>query len=158
MPPAPHPPAPSARGQFARLIAVLGHRIGQPLLPEGGLVALVDAQRELQLVVELSDEEDCLHVVRPFLPIPADPADAARLACELLELNADRDALGRSLVCADRRRARYCLLQRLELDTAPVAFVLAIEEMAELGDALRASFRNDGDPAPRPANLQLQRA
>lgn len=158
MPPAPHAPAPAARGQFARLVATLGHRIGQALLPEAGLVALVDAQRELQLIVELSSDEDCIHVVRPFLPIPANADEAGRLASDMLELNADRDALGRSLVCADRQRDRYCLLQRIELDTSPAAFVMAVEELAELGDALRASFRGDAEPAPRAPNLQLQRA
>ncbi|MFD0667501.1 hypothetical protein ACT80S_07265 [Ramlibacter sp. MAHUQ-53] len=147
-----------ARGQFARLIAALGRRIGQPLLPDEGSVALADARDALQLMVELSTEEDCIHAIRPFIEIPDDEADAGRLACELLRVNADRDALGRSLVCAYTPGRLYCLVQRLELDLSPAAFVMAIEELAELGDALRASLLGRGDPVPRPANLQLHRA
>ncbi len=149
---------PDARGQFARLIAALGRRIGQPLLPDEGAVALADNHDRLQLMVELSTDEDCIHAIRPFLDIPGDEAEAGRLASELLRVNADRDALGHSLVCTYAPRQLYCLAQRLELDTAPAAFVSAIEDLAELGDALRASLLGPGDPVPQPVNLQLHRA
>lgn len=149
---------PDARGQFARLISALGRRIGHPLLPDEGAVALSDDQEALHLMVELSTDEDCIHAIRPFLEVPDDEAEAGRLASELLRVNADRDALGGSLVCTYAPRHLHCLVLRLELDMAPAAFVMAIEELAELGDALRASLQGQADPVPRPANLHLHRA
>lgn len=149
---------PDARGQFTRLVGALGRRIGQPLLPDEGSVALADEQNALQLMVELSTDEDCIHAIRPFLGIPEDDTEAGRLASELLRVNADRDALGRSLVCAYEPRHLYCLVERLELDLSPAAFVMAIEELAELGDALRASLQTQGDPVPRRPDLHLHRA
>ena len=147
-----------ARGQFARLIAALGRRIGQPLLPDEGSVALADARDALQLMVELSTEEDCIHALRPFLGIPDDDAKAGELALEMLRLNADRDALGDAPVCAIAQHRQFCLVVRLELDIGPAAFVLAVEELAELGDALHATLSGSPQPLPRPADMQLHRA
>lgn len=144
--------------QFAQLVAALGRRIGQSLPPGNGMIALADDQHALKLLVELSTDEDCIHAVRPFLGIPDDEVQAGALASEMLRLNADRDALGQALICAYAARRHYCLVQRLELDIGPAAFVMAIEELAELGDALHTSLTGEREPAPRPADMQLRRA
>lgn len=149
---------PDARGQFTRLIGALGRRIGQPLQPGEGRVALADEHQALRLLIELSADEDCLHVARPFLPIPDDAAQAGRLAGELLRVNADREALGAALVCAYEARHLYCLVQRMALDSPPADFVLAVEELAALGDALQAALTAADDPTPRPPDLRLHRA
>lgn len=155
MPPAqPH----DSRGQFARLVAALGRRIGQPLMPDTGMVALADARDELRLVIELSTDEDGIHALRPFLAIPDDEATAGELALEMLRLNADRDALGEALVCAVTQYRQFCIVRRLALDMGPAAFVLAVEELAELGDALHATLSGEPQPVPRPADMQLHRA
>lgn len=145
----------AARGRFTRLVMALGHRIGQPLLPGAGRVRLVDGQGELQLELRLSDDEDHLLAIRPLCPIPGDGAQSAVLAAQLLELNADREVLGDATVCALPRLDRYALVRPLPLDASAAGFVVAIDDLAELGEALRASLQGDGDAPPRAPDMRL---
>lgn len=158
--PSPHTPAPpvpdlAARGRFTRLVMALGHRIGQPLLPCGGHVRLADSQGRLQLVLNLSPAQDCLLAVRPVCPIPEDGPQAATLARQLLEINADREVLGDAALCAQPRLGCYALERPLPLDASPAGFLLAIDDLAELGDALRASLCGDDGTPPHAPDMRL---
>lgn len=148
----------AARGRFTRLVMALGHRIGHPLLPSAGRVRLVDALGELQFELSLSPDEDQLLAIRPVCAIPSDEAQAATLCARMLELNADREVLGDATLCALPRLGRYALVQPLPLEASPAGFLVAIDDLAELGDAVRMTLLGDEDTPPHAPDMRLQPA
>jgi hypothetical protein len=124
---------------FAALVAALGTKLQASLDADEGTVVLVDEQQALKLVVELSTAQDRVFVIRPFLPIPPDAAEAGALAGRLLAINADRTALAGACICADRVRGAFCLISELSLEMDPAAFVPAIEERIKIAELVRSA-------------------
>jgi hypothetical protein len=136
--------------RFARLVEALAQRLGEPLDASDGMVVLVDDTQALKLVVELATSQDRVFAVLPFLAIPEDVPRAGEIANRLLQINADRAALAGATVCADGGRGQYCLVLELGLDTEPVPFVRAIEELTDLGETVRSAVLEEVSDTPRP--------
>ena len=123
---------------FELLVQVLAERIGAPLDAAEGSVVLADDAGAMQLAIELAADEKRIYAVVPVVSFEA-AQPLGESALQLLQLNADREALRGATVAADGAREQFCLIQEMPLDTDPVAFIEWIESLATLSRQLRAT-------------------
>ena len=122
---------------FKTLIAGLSEKLDLTLDASEGMVTLVNDDQSLGMVIELSSDQDCIFVIIPVIPFPDNPEHLGNLALDALLLNADRQALSGACLCADAHRSQFCLIQSLDLTSAPAEFLATLDELTALVDLVK---------------------
>jgi hypothetical protein len=137
-----NPTSRSCIARFRTLVAAVAQDAGAELECHGATSILLDDDRVVRMLVELSAPEQCAYAVVPFMRIPPDKAVAASIASKLLGLAAVRAALIGASFGSDAQRGQFCVVRQLGLDLAPADFLHAVQELARLGELARVAVED----------------
>lgn len=121
--------------EFDEIVDALATALGRELVPEGGLVCLVDEKGQEKLALEVGRHDGVTYAYAFICPMVSED-NAGAINQYLLQLNGDMATLGSARISVDPNRSQYYLVQPAGTFTTADEVLEFCEELVSKSEAI----------------------